>query len=236
MKKYNYIVLGYNAFDYFTNWFDRSVFPNTNVGFIDNGKQEIPDTFKDIVLHQNRFNIGCSGGWNVALDIAFNHMGLEKVIIGQEDARVSEEVFEALLEQCNPDVICGTYNNSFDCSTYAIHRDTFKKIGRFDENFVYVGCEDNDYKHRAKLAGVEIKSLGVSHTFNASIANNNNVVPVRSSQHNADYIERKWNRYQYTEPFNGIETPRYTDYFLELYGSLEEWPSETEFKLFKEKQ
>jgi GT2 family glycosyltransferase len=236
MKKYNYIVLGYNAFDYFTNWFDRSLFPNTEVGFVDNGNQEIPEAFKDIVLHHNRTNIGCSGGWNLALDIAFNHMGLEKVIIGQEDARVSEEVFEALLEQCNPNVICGTYNNSFDFSTYAMHRDTFAKIGRFDENFVYVGCEDNDYKHRAKLAGVEIKSLGVSHAFNASIANNNNVVPVRSSQHNAEYIDRKWNNYQYTEPFNGAKTPRYTDYFMELYGNPEEWPSETEFKLFKEKQ
>jgi hypothetical protein len=43
MAKYNYIVLGYNAFDYFTNWFDKSQFPNTQMGFVDNGNQEIPN-------------------------------------------------------------------------------------------------------------------------------------------------------------------------------------------------
>ena len=236
MSKYNYIVLGYNAIDYFASWYDKEKFPNTQMRFIDNGNQSVPETLRENVIHQNQTNIGCSGGWNLALDIAFNHLDLDRVIIGQEDARISEEIFEALLEQCTPDVICGTYNNSFDFSTYAMHRDTFNKIGRFDENFLYVGCEDNDYKHRAKLAGVKIKSLGVSHQFNASIANNNNVVPVRSSHHNADYVARKWNNYTYTMPFGGEKTPKYTEYFMELYGTPELWPSETEFNLFKEKQ
>jgi hypothetical protein len=236
MAKYNYMVLGYNAVDYFAQWWDASKFPNTTMRFIDNGKQTFPEHLQENLTHQNRANIGCSGGWNLALDIAFNHLGLEKVIIGQEDARVSEEVFEALLAECNPDTICGTYNNGFNFSTYAMHRDTFNRIGRFDENFVFVGCEDNDYIHRAKLAGVEIKSLGISNAFNASIANNNNVVPVRSSQHNADYIARKWNNYTYDIPWNGEAVSRYTDYFKELYGEPTIWPSEMEFNLFKEKQ
>jgi hypothetical protein len=204
--------------------------------FIDNGNQTIPDIIKSNLLHQNQTNIGCAGGWNLACDIAFNHMGLEKVIIGQEDARISEEIFEALLQECNSTTLCGTYNNSFDFSTYAIHQDTFNKIGRFDENFLYVGCEDNDYKHRAKLAGIDIKTLGVSHTFNASIANNNNVVPTRSSHHNAEYIMKKWNDYQYNIPFNGENFTKYTDYFIELHGTLNQWPSEIEFNLFKENQ
>ena len=236
MTTYNYIVLGYNAVDYFARWWDVSKFPNTKMRFIDNGKQTFPEHLQNILTHQNQQNIGCSGGWNLALDIAFNHLDLEKVIIGQEDARVSEDIFEALLSECTPTTICGTYNNGFNFSTYAMHRETFNRIGRFDENFVYVGCEDNDYMHRAKLADVEIKSLGVPHHFNASIANNNNVVPVRSSRHNADYITRKWNNYMYTIPFGGEETPKYTEYFTELYGTPELWPSETEFKLFKEKQ
>lgn len=234
--KYNYFVLGYNGIDYFNSWFDPNNFPNTNVRIIDNGKQQIPDNLKQYVVHQNRTNIGCSGGWNIACDIAFKHLGLEKIIIGQEDARVSEDIFETLMEQGSPTQLCGTYNNSFEFSTYVMHRDIFNTVGRFDENFVFVGCEDNDYKHRCKLNGIDVNTLGVSHMYNASIANNNNVIPTRASRHNADYIQEKWNDYTYGIPFNGKPTDRYTDYFIELYGTPTVWPSEIEFNLYKEKQ
>lgn len=236
MKKFKYIVLGYNGIDYFTKWFDKTLFPDTELYLVDNGNQLIPDSMKEHVIHQTQTNIGCSGGWNLVCDIAFKHYGFEKVIIGQEDARVSEEVFEALLDECNPTTICGTYNNSFEFSTYAIHRDTFEKIGRFDENFLFAGCEDNDYKHRASLVGVDIKTLGVSHMYNISIANNSNVVPARSCKHNANYVMNKWNNYQYTIPWNGIDTPKYTDYFIEVFGETKEWPSENEYNLFTENQ
>lgn len=232
MGKYNYFVLGYNAINYFKEWFDFEQFKNTNLRFVDNGNQDIPDELKEYVIHQNEKNIGCAGGWNIICDIGFNHFGFDKIIIGQEDARVSEEIFESLIENCTPNLICGTYNNSFEFSTYAIHKETFQKVGRFDENFMFVGCEDNDYKHRCKLNGVDIATLDVSHYFNCSIANNLDVVPSRSATHNAGYIERKWNGYKYTSPFDGKPHDKYTDYFIEVHGNLDEWPSETEYKMF----
>lgn len=230
---YNYFVLGYNAIEYFESWYDRDQFKNTVLRFVDNGRQTVPASLKDNIIHVNKVNVGCSGGWNLICDIGFKHFGFDKIIVGQEDGRVSEEIFEALLESCNEDTICGTYNNSFEFSTFAIHKNTFEKIGRFDENFVYVGCEDNDYKYRAELLGVTVTTLGVSHAFNASIANNDIVKPKRASGHNADYMSNKWDNYTYKQPFNGEPTQKYTDYFIELYGNLEEFPSETEFKLFK---
>ena len=130
-------------------------------------------------------------------------------------------------------MICGTYNNSFEFSTYAIHRETFSKVGRFDENFMFVGCEDNDYKHRCKLNGVDVQSLGISHEFNCSIANNVHTVPSTVLTHNPTYILNKWNDYTYTEPFNGVDMPKYTDYFLEVHGDVDMWPSESEFLRFK---
>lgn len=235
MELYNYFVLGYNAIDYFNSWYDKEQFPNTSLRFIDNGNQSIPDSLKENVIHQNRRNIGCSGGWNLICDIGFNYFNLEKIIVGQEDGRVSEEIFQALLDACDENNMCGTYNNGFEFSTFAIHRETFNKIGRFDENFVFVGCEDNDYKHRASLAGVTIHTLGVSHTYNCSIANNDNVKPRQASTHNAEYMEKKWGNYNHTIPFNGQPVGKYTEYFIELYGNLEEFPSQTEFKLFKTK-
>ena len=230
---YNYFVLGYNAMNYFRDWFDFEQFKNTNLRIVDNGNQQIPKELTQYVIHQNQKNIGCSGGWNLICDIGFNHFGFDKIIVGQEDARISEEVMEELLNRCNPNMICGTYNNSFEFSTYAIHRETFSKVGRFDENFMFVGCEDNDYKHRCKLNGVDVQSLGISHEFNCSIANNVHTVPSTVLTHNPTYILNKWNDYTYTEPFNGVDMPKYTDYFLEVHGDVDMWPSESEFLRFK---
>lgn len=232
MKKYNYFVLGYNGINYFNDWFDFEQFKNTNLHIIDNGCQHIPDTLTDYVVHKTKTNIGCAGGWNLVCDIAFNHFGLEKVIIGQEDARISEDIFDALINYCSPSLICGTYNNSFEFSTYAIHRETFNKVGRFDENFLFAGCEDNDYKHRCKLNNVEIATLNVPHYFNCSIANNANTVPSNAISHNPEYVHKKWGDYTYTQPFNGMIVPKYTDYFLEVHGNVDMWPSEMEFKQF----
>lgn len=231
--KYNYFVLGYNAIQYFADWYDRDQFKNTVLRFVDNGNQIVPQSISDIQIHHNQQNIGCSGGWNLICDIGFNYYNLDKIIVGQEDGRVSEEVFEALLNVCDENNMCGTYNNGFEFSTFAIHRETYNKIGRFDENFVFVGCEDNDYKYRASLANVNIHTLGISHTYNCSIANNDNVKPKKASTHNADYMERKWGNYQYKLPFNGNEEQKYTDYFVELYGKPEKFLSELEFELFK---
>jgi len=235
MKKYNYFVLGYNAIEYFNSWFDFEQFQNTNLRFVDNGKQIVPDGLKNCVIHHTEKNVGCSGGWNLICDIGFNYFGFDKIIVGQEDARISEDIFEALLEHCSPSLICGTYNNSFEFSTYAIHRDAFNKVGRFDENFMFVGCEDNDYKHRCKLNGVEVGTLDIPHHFNCSIANNVNTVPSTVLTHNPTYILNKWNNYTYTEPFNGVSVPKYTDYFIEVHGNMDVWPSEYEFIRFKNK-
>lgn len=231
--RYDYFVLGYNAISYFRDWFDFEQFRNTNLRIVDNGNQDIPEELKQYVIHQNQKNIGCAGGWNVICDIGFNHFGFDKIIVGQEDARISEEVMEELLVRCNPNTICGTYNNSFEFSTYAIHRETFNTVGRFDENFMFVGCEDNDYKHRCKLKGVEVQSLDVSHQFNCSIANNVHTVPSTVLTHNPTYILNKWNDYTYTQPFNGVDMPKYTDYFIEVHGNVDMWPSESEFLRFR---
>lgn len=230
--KYNYFVLGYNGINYFNSWFDKQEFPNTTMRFVDNGRQQLPDNLQENILYQTTTNIGCAGGWNLICDIGFNYYNYDVIIVGQEDARISEDVFEALISSCNSKSLCGTYDNSFEFSTFAIHKETFDKIGRFDENFVYVGCEDNDYKYRCKLAGVDIYTLNISHIYNCSIANNDNVKPKQSSTHNASYVEAKWGNYTYKQPFNGDSAPTFTDYFVELYGTLGDFPSKSEYKKF----
>lgn len=229
---YNYFVLGYNAINYFEQWYDFDQFQNTNLRIIDNGRQTVSNKLNSYIIHVNKQNIGCAGGWNLICDIGFKKYGFEKIIVGQEDARVSESIFDGLLEECNPNTLCGTFNNGFTFSTFAIHRDTFEKIGRFDENIVYVGCEDNDYQYRCEMNGVTVKSLGISNQFNCSIANNDDVKPPETSPANANYVDKKWGNYTYKTAFNGNTVPKYSEWFTKLYGNPDSWPSETEFKSF----
>ena len=231
----NFFVLGYNGCDYFEKWYDRNQFKNTKLYYFDNGQQKLSDTLKKDLVHTTSKNIGCAGGWNLMCDYAFKTLNLDKIIIGQEDAMISEEILEALYEKCNPTTIVGTYDNSFDFAVFSLHRDTFNLIGRADENLLFAGCEDDDYKHRCKLNNITIESLGIPHGYNISIANNNNVVPKKYSLYSGNYIRQKWgDPRNYTIPFNNANYKHtQTEESINIYGKLTEWPSETEYKNIK---
>ena len=236
--KNNLFILGYNAVDYFCEWFNYEDNPNTKLHFVDNGNQEIPDKIKRDLVYKTTKNLGASGGWNLCCNIAFNILGYDKIIIGEEDARFGEEILNEITTRTTPNVLCGTYNNSFEFSLYGIHKDTWNTVGGFDENFLLAGCEDNDYKHRCKLNNVEVISLGVPHHFNGNSTTSpgNSAIPQTIRDYNGKYVEQKWGNYKYSIPFND-DTYKHmpTDLFKELYGNITKWPSETEFGLFKNK-
>lgn len=234
----NLFILGYNAIDYFCEWFNHEDVTNTKLRIVDNGRQILPEKIISNVEYITSKNIGASGGWNLCCDIGFNVLGLDKIIIGEEDARFSEEILTEITEKTSPTTICGTYNNSFEFSLYGIHKDTWKKVGKFDENFLLAGCEDNDYKHRCKLLGVDVISLGVSHYFNgnSTTAPGCPAIPVKVRSYNGDYVDRKWGNYTYTHPFNDTEyVHKPTEMFKQHYGDITEWPSESEFNLYRNK-
>ena len=82
----NYFLLGYQGFNYFKEKFDKKKYPKTILRIIDNGNQKITGH----QLYETKKNIGCAGGWNLICYIAFQYLGLEKIIIGQEDTIVEE--------------------------------------------------------------------------------------------------------------------------------------------------
>jgi hypothetical protein len=203
--------------------------------FVDNGQQKIPDYIKNNLIYTTSTKICCSAGWNLICDIAFNTMELDKIIIGEEDARFSEEILDEITLKTSPTVLCGTYNNSFEFSLYGIHRDTWNKVGKFDENFIFAGCEDNDYKHRCKLNEVEVISLGISHYFNGNSSTSpTSPIPTETRVYNGEYVAKKWGDYKYILPFNDntyIHKP--TEMFKKYYGNLKEWPSSIELEKYK---
>lgn len=238
MNKHIFI-LGYNAVNYYSEWFHLDNYSkDSSFYFIDNGQQKLEGTVAEQLkeIYVTSRNVGCSGGWNLICDIAFNHLGLDRVIVGEEDARFSEEILDALWSQANSNTLATTYNNGFGYALFCMHKDVFNKVGRFDENIMWAGCEDNDYNHRCKLSGVTVSNLDIPSSFNGnSTSEDPNSPSHTTARHNADYVHSKWGNYQYSIPFNG-NAPFIFDPLLEAhFGTLTEFPSQTEYKLYTQK-
>ena len=67
-----------------------------------------------------------------------------------------------VLEKCNENTIAALIKHPFEFSSFAIHKNTFKKVGIFDENCIDAYCEDYDYKQRCYLNSIKIESLDKS--------------------------------------------------------------------------
>ena len=133
MKKYNLFILGYGSSVTLEKWLHETHFPNTEIRILDNGGQTYT-RLNPYLYYQTSQNLGCAGGWNLICNIAFNILKLDKVVISNEDNFYSEEYIEALYEQCTSTNISGTYDRAFEFSLFCIHKDTYNKIGMFDEN------------------------------------------------------------------------------------------------------
>jgi GT2 family glycosyltransferase len=198
--KYNLFILGYGSCKFLDAWIEPQNFPNTNIRIVDNGNQYYSDRLKPYLYYQTSRNLGCAGGWNLICQIAFDKLGLEKVIISNEDNLYSEEYLKALYDQCTPTNIAGTYDRAFEFSLFCIHRDTYKNIGMFDENAIMAAGEDNDYKYRCKLKGVSVSCLGISADYNASETGGDTIPTIRD--HNIKYVVEKWKNYTADQAFD----------------------------------
>ncbi len=209
----NYFLLAYQGFDYFKEKFEKKKYPNTILRIIDNGNQKI----NGYQFYQTKKNIGCAGGWNLICYIAFEYLGLEKIIIGQEDTIVEEKEMKEILDKCDKNTIIGLIKHPFEFSTFAIHKKTFEKIGIFDENCIDAYCEDADYKQRCYLNGIKIKSLNVALERNFGISRRVNTRIHDTITVNRIYIKDKWGKsinensidqmyerppYEFKHPFN----------------------------------
>ena len=209
----DYFVLGYQGFDYFKEKFDKNKYPNTVLRIIDNGNQKI----SGYQYYKTKKNIGCAGGWNLICYIAFEHLKLEKIVIGQEDVIIEENEMSEILEKCDENTIAALIKHPFEFSSFAIHKKTFKKVGIFDENCIDAYCEDYDYKQRCYLNSIKIESLDKSLERNLGISRKINKRIFDTITVNKIYIKEKWGKsinknktdqmngrppYEFKHPFN----------------------------------
>lgn len=237
-------ILGYSGADYFSNWHSQIKFgDNIKFYYVDNGNQKLDPYLQDMLIYQTSQNVFCSGGWNLICDIAFEDFNLDKIIIGQEDAIFTDEVLQEIYRCTSPNQICGAYDRSFEFSLFGIHKQTFKKLGKFDENFILGGCEDNDYKQRCKLNNINIVSLNIPADYNCSLTGE---LRSKYNKNNSNYLHQKWGKqvnnynkiYEFEIPFNGeknvVPNEEYKNYFSSL--TINNFMSETEYQLYKKQK
>lgn len=225
---------------------------NANYYIVDNNKQKYTPTFACSIYTTSR-NIGCAGGWNLICKIAFEHLNLDRIIITQDDARIDNNLLIQAYEECAEHEILGIIQPFFEFSTFVMTRSVWNTVGVFDENFLYVYCEDADYKHRAYLSGVTINSMYVPNRSVNDSASVSDDPTINRIEKNKQYLKLKWGDsihpspsaradfqppYEKKTPFWGLEDavpinfiPK-TKELVELYNITDKFPSEIEYTRF----
>lgn len=234
-KKYLVFVTTYCGLDYFKNW-SRVLRNSDNIQLIgiDSGNQEVAKDITDFPIYQTSQNIGCAGCWNFALNLGFNLYGVDKIIIGQDDAMFDEQIVEHIWNETNDDWLVGAYDRGFTYSLFGITKEFWNVVGFFDENFLYGTYEDNDYIHRIRILGKNWKSLNYSADLNSSLSSRTLGSNIREI--NKNYMIEKWGHFEgvYTNPFNdptiAANEGRLHTNLTQTYGDINTFPSFLEFE------
>jgi GT2 family glycosyltransferase len=238
-------ILSYCGASEFFEFAASQPFSNSKFYFIDNGAQTY-NTSIDCLTYTTTKNLGCAGGWNLIALIAFKSLNLDKIIITQDDARYTEAQIEQALEETSESCLTGVYQPHFEFSCFAIHKNTYEKVGSFDENFLYVYSEDADYKQRCLLNKVTVSSL----YFDSKKSNDSLTLKKKPElnriAHNRAYLAYKWgpsihpspsSRADAQPPFQFL-TPFASEGNFPLdYAPIKEnqvLPSAQEYAIFKE--
>lgn len=138
------------------DWYTQNM-KNTLILVVDNGNQQIPDTYKNVFIFKPESNLGVAGSWNFLLWRAFA-LGHEYVLVLNDDIILQrfEPEIDALIDKF------GSFSflrpqTYYNWSAFVISKTIFDKVGLFDINFKKCFFEDNDYEYRMKLAGVKIQ-------------------------------------------------------------------------------
>ena len=232
-------ILGYCGIGYFDGWFDPSNYSETTSFYIvDNGSQTFPNRLQSRHVYSSSRNIGCAGGWNLISHIAFDYTNMDKIIIAQEDGQFNQQMLDEMWENISSDTLVGGYNRSFEFALFGLHRDLYRDVGDFDENFIFGGCEDNDYKHRMKLMNKQLLQMNYDANLNCSLSVKLEAdVLAKTGVYNGNYIEMKWGKnYEFVHPFDDPQMNKdnipIQQGLIEVYGDITEYPSKDEYAKF----
>ena len=187
------------------DWYLKNL--ETSIIVLDNGKQGPWPTEPQLAVFESEKNKGVAGSWNWLIRKAIE-TGFESFLVLNDDIvlqRGDSEISE---------IIETWGENSFhrprpfyNWSAFLINKTIFERVGQFDEAFVKCFFEDNDYEHRMRVAGVNVR---YEDALNADVYRNSQTIlkdPLLGDYvANREYYLRKWGgppgEEQYKTPFN----------------------------------
>lgn len=124
---------------------------------VDNSERgTAPDIIPDSRIIRLYGNMGVAHGWNLTIKATPR---AEWWAMLNSDVEVIRSDMERLIEaMLDNDLV---YMGGFEA--FALNKKCIRKVGWFDENYHPAYCEDNDYRHRATVAGMRTKWLEPVH-------------------------------------------------------------------------
>lgn len=174
-------------------------------------------TQKDLVTILNKPENSVAGAWNQALDWLFSTMGNPYALVVNNDVELRPDAYRHLVTDgggfvtCvgNRDPKCIDRNDGWappdpsakrphpDFSCFLIRKETWDKVGRFDEGFRGAFCEDWDYHCRLHKAGITAECLDLPffHAGSATVKSAKKEDAERiqwQAAKNREYFKAKW--------------------------------------------
>jgi mannosyltransferase OCH1-like enzyme len=192
----------------------KSKWSNRDVCIVDNGNQDIEINSPNQHIIKTKNNLGVSGSWNLICDTLFSN-GCTHVAILNDDViwDKSAEDIEDYIDKNSSDFYIGLGT----WCVFIIPLTTWKKIGRFDENFYPAYYEDNDYHYRMMLESLVINR---SVFFNPQTYYNSQTIAKNPSLNQIDlnkqFYIKKWG----STPGNEIFTIPYNCNIVKIDDSV----------------
>ena len=177
---------------------------------------------ENVIYIENDSNIGVASSWNMGCKIAFEQKTIEKVLIANNDILFHPYCIDAMVRIINNEKYAllssfdvardldkpkdiFKYKNPLkpyevdapDFSNFMIKRETWEKIGAFDNKFYPAYFEDNDYHYRIRLQnkrGVKTTTALHYHYGSRTVHENPDVGSVSNAMYlqNEEYFVQKW--------------------------------------------
>lgn len=132
-------------------------FKNIKIFILDNGKQNIDIIHTNLTIFEVNYNIGVAGSWNILCQAIFAEH--DNALILNDDIYLGRNQNEInnLLEESDPPQKNIDFWAAPPCwCSFILPYKTMQQIGLFDTHYYPCYHEDNDYRYRMGLAGMNI--------------------------------------------------------------------------------
>lgn len=132
-------------------------YKTVDIIILDNGNQDIPQLAPNVFIYKTPENLGVARSWNMLIHKAILK-GHEWFLVMNDDIIYKKPLNEicALIRKQTTNTFLQP-RPFYNWSIFLLHKSVFRKVGVFDPAFARCFFEDNDYRYRMKLAGVNVR-------------------------------------------------------------------------------